>query len=230
METTTNLEATISTTQQTSALTTNPHHQTQQHTNESQQQLDQKAKDNSASHDAIMEETTNSPNNHTTPMELDQHDIEDYTDTVTEHKNENTVDNLSDPKHSSNNESDTDKQNNETKYKLQGPTRVQRKIDARERRTRNNARHRTAAKNGDASPLHPQHKFYRIHIKFGTIIKQEKHTVHAMQHVTEFVKQWTMINEDAELVNIKGDNLQWSYKKGTQPANPTQVENCLHAF
>jgi hypothetical protein len=208
---------------------TQPPHQRQQHTNTGQHHLDQKPKQNPASHNVIMEETTNSPDNHTTPMELEQHDSEDDTDNGAEHKNENTVDDLSDPEHSSGNDSDTEKQNNENKYKLQGPTRVQRKIDARERRTRNNAR-RTAAKTGDASPPQPHHKSYRIQIKFGTIIKQEKHTVNAMQHVSEFVKQWNMIDEDAELVNIKGDNKQWSYKKGTHPANPTQVKNCLHDF
>jgi hypothetical protein len=153
-------------------------------------------------------------------MDLDPRDSEDDTDTGTDHKNQNTIDDLSDPEHSSDNDSDTEKQTKESKYKLQGPTRVQHKIDARERRTRNNAR-RTAAKNGDASPPQPHNKSYRIQIKFGTINKQEKHTVNAMHHVSEFIKNWNMIDEDAELANIKGDNLRWSYKKGTHPANPT---------
>jgi hypothetical protein len=51
-----------------------------------------------------------------------------------------------------------------------------------------------------------------------------------MQQVYEFVRHWNMIDKTAELGNIKGDNKHWTYKKGTHPANPTQVENCLHAF
>jgi hypothetical protein len=176
-----------------------------------------------------MEETTNPPNNHTTPMELDQNDSKDDADHGTEHKNDNVEEDLSDPEHTSGNDSDTEKKDNENGYKLQNPTRVKRKIDARERRTRNNVR-RTAARNGDASPPQPHHKSYCIQIKFSTIVKQEKHTVNAMQQVSEFVRHWNMIDDTAELVNIKGDNKHWTYKKGTHPANPTQVKNCLHAF
>jgi hypothetical protein len=44
-----------------------------------------------------------------------------------------------------------------------------------------------------------------------------------MQHVSEFLKNWNMIDESAELVNIKVDNKHWTYKKGNHPANPAQV-------
>jgi hypothetical protein len=219
MDTTMHPDATPPSTLQTPAPTNNSPHQTEQQSNTGQHHPDQKSKNTPEPHNVTMEETTNPTDNHTTPMELDPHDSEDDTDTGTEHKNDNTFDDLSDPENSSGNDSDTETQTKESKYKLQGPTRVQRKIYARERRTRNNAR-RTAAKNGDASPLQPHHKSYRIQIKFCTINKQEKHAANAMQHVSEFIKHWNMIDEDAELTNIKGDNIRWSYKKGTHPAKP----------
>jgi hypothetical protein len=227
MDFTTHSDATPLSTQQT-PTPTNTSAQKKQESNTGPHP-NQKPNTSPDPHNVIMEDTTTPTNNPTTPMETDPHESEDDTDTGTDNKNDNTFDDLSDPEHSSGNDSDTEKPNNKTTYKLQGPARVQRKIDTRERRARNNAR-RSTAKNGDASPPQPNHKSYRIQIKFGTINKQEKHTVNAMHHVAEFIKHWNMIDENAELTNIKGDNPRWSYKQGTHPANPTQVKNCIHAF
>jgi hypothetical protein len=51
-----------------------------------------------------------------------------------------------------------------------------------------------------------------------------------MLHVYEFLKHWNMFDESAELVNLKGDKKNWTYKRGSYPANPSQVNNYIHAF
>jgi hypothetical protein len=51
-----------------------------------------------------------------------------------------------------------------------------------------------------------------------------------MQHVSEFLTHWSMLDEAAELTNLKGDNTHWTYKNGKQPTTPTEVKTCIHAF
>jgi hypothetical protein len=51
-----------------------------------------------------------------------------------------------------------------------------------------------------------------------------------MQLVSEFLTHWKMLDEAAELANLKGDNKQWTYKEGKQPTTPSEVKHCIHAL
>jgi hypothetical protein len=184
---------------------------------------------------------TEPPNNVTTPtnqtpapMEIEPPDDSDSENDEDMGINNSTADSTTsddDPSDPESSGDDTHTPNNTT-YTRQGPARIQRKKDTRERRRLAHTRKQeNKHKNqGPTTPPLAHHNSYRLQIRFGAVAKDQAHTVNAMQHVTEFLSHWTMLDEAAELTNLKGDNTHWTYKNREQPTTPTEVKNCIHAF
>jgi hypothetical protein len=85
-------------------------------------------------------------------------------------------------------------------------------------------------KPGEATAPRPSMKPYRLQIKFGKLVQDENRAVNIMDHVSEFMQHWNLIDEGAELTNLHGDHKHWTYKSGKAPHNPSQVRHCVHAF
>jgi hypothetical protein len=51
-----------------------------------------------------------------------------------------------------------------------------------------------------------------------------------MDHVSEFMQHWNLIDKGAELTNLHGEHNHWTYKAGKDPRTPSQVTHCVHAF
>jgi hypothetical protein len=51
-----------------------------------------------------------------------------------------------------------------------------------------------------------------------------------MDHVSEFMQHWNLLDEGAELTNLHGKHRHWTYKDGKAPRTPIQVRHCVHAF
>jgi hypothetical protein len=58
---------------------------------------------------------------------------------------------------------------------------------------------------------------YRIQLKFGRVVQNEKRIVNAMDHLSEFMQHWNLIDEEAELTKLHGEHKHWTYKAGTPP-------------
>jgi hypothetical protein len=85
-------------------------------------------------------------------------------------------------------------------------------------------------KAGEETAPRPSMNPYRLQIKFGKVVQDEKRVIIVMDNVSEFMQHWNLIDKGAELTNLHGEHNHWKYKAGKAPRTPCQVRHCVHAF
>jgi hypothetical protein len=153
---------------------------------------------------------------------------------VTSRKNEGfSDDDLSDPEQDGDSDQDMHTLGNKNAARP-GDERVRKKNNTRNaarlaKATRNKAR-AEKGKVGEATAPRQSTNPYRLQLKFGKVVQNDKTIVNVMDHVSEFMQHWNLIDEEAELTNLSGDHRHWTYKAGKAPRTPSQVKHCVHAF
>jgi hypothetical protein len=80
-------------------------------------------------------------------------------------------------------------------------------------------------KAGEAAVPRPSMNHYGLQIKFGKVMQDEKRVINVMDHVSEFIQHWNLIDEGAELTNLHGEHKHWTNKARKAPHTPSQVRH-----